>query len=461
MKQQSCSPQRIFDMKKYGVFTILFLLLCLTGCQYCIGVDNMVNVRDFGAAGDGVTLDTSALQKALDTGKIVNFPAGTYLTGTIYLRSGGGIHLEKGATILGTNDKTQYNADAFAPQNWWSEKEKASGAHLIIGLEVKNISITGEGTIDGNARSIFNCVVTGKDRHYYDRPDWRPSQMIWICDSRNIKIEGITLKDAPYWNCFLYGCEDVDISRVTIRADRAVRNTDGLDIDSCKNVKISGCDIFTGDDSIAIRADGERSMRTAGGVMSRENVCENISVSNCRISSTTCGVRLGVGTGIIRNIDLRDLEMYETRTGICLCASYGCDRFCEICDVNIENVKFDGVAAFWYYNDWTGKFEVANGKYCSNIAVKNFTGTQSAASLIVGNAGYGMRDLTFENVNIRKTEDKMNCDINSDPNVFRKAWDAPCVIYFRNIDGLNLKNSSFTGASALKDVFFDVINIEK
>ena len=67
----------------------------------------MVNVRDFGAAGDGVTLDTSALQKALDTGEIVKFPAGTYLTGTIYLRSGGGIHLEKGATILGTNDKTQ------------------------------------------------------------------------------------------------------------------------------------------------------------------------------------------------------------------------------------------------------------------------------------------------------------------------------------------------------------------
>jgi hypothetical protein len=153
--------------------------------------------------------------------------------------------------------------------------------------------------------------------------------------------------------------------------------------------------------------------------------------------------------------------MYETRTGICLCASYGANRFCEISDVNVENVKFDGIAAFWYYNDWTGKFEVSNGKYCSNIAVKNFTGTQSAASLIVGNAGYGMRNLTFENVHIRKTEEKMTEDINSDPNVFRKAWDAPCVIYFRNIDGLNLKNSSFTGASALKDVFFDVINIEK
>ena len=419
----------------------------------------MVNVRDFGAVGDGKTLDTAAVQKALDTGKIVRFPAGTYLTGTIYLRSGGGIHLEKDAAILGSNDKTQYNADDFAPQNWWSVSEKASGAHLIVALDVKDISITGEGTINGNARSIFNCVVTGNDRHYYDRPDWRPSQMIWICDSRNIKINGITMKDAPYWHCFFYGCEDVSVSNVTIRADRAVRNTDGLDVDACKNVKISDCDIYTGDDCIAIRAAGDRTNRKNGGVFSRENVCENVTVSNCRLSSTTCCVRLGVGNGDIRNIYLHDLEMYQSRTGICLCASYGRGLFCDIKDVKVENVKFEGIAAFWYYNDWTGKFDVDAKRYCTNISVKNFTGTQTASSLVVGNAGYGMRNLTFENVDIRKVEDKMKEDINSDPNVFRKAWDAPCVIYFRNIDGLNLKNSRFTGVTELKDVYIDVKNI--
>lgn len=431
------------------------------GCNFAKGNSNMVNVMDFGAAGDGKTLDTAALQKSLDTGKIVRFPAGTYLTGTIYLRSGGGIHLEKDAVILGSNDEKQYNANEFAPQNWWSVAEKASGAHLIIGLDVKDISITGEGTINGNAKNIFNCVVSGKDRHYYDRPDWRPSQMIWICDSRNIKISGVTLKDAPYWNCFLYGCEDIDIRNVTIRADRAVRNTDGLDIDACKNVRISNCDIFTGDDSIAIRADGDRSNRKQGGVFSRENVCENVRVTNCRLSSTTCAVRLGVGTGTIRNIDLRDLEVYDTRTGICLCASYGRGRFCEITDVNVENVRFDGIAAFWYYNDWTGKFEEQAPKLCSDISVKNFTGTQTASSIIMGNAGYGMRNLSFENVDVRKTGDKMKEDINSDPNVFRKAWDAPCTAYFRNIDGLKLKNTSFTGVTANKEVFINVKNIEK
>ena len=72
-----------------------------------------------------------------------------------------------------------------------------------------------------------------------------------------------------------------------------------------------------------------------------------------------------------------------------------------------------------------------------------------------------MRNLTFENVKLCKTQNKMTEDINSDPNVFRKAWDVPCVIYFRNIDGLNLKNSSFTGATDLKDVYFDVKNIER
>ena len=325
---------------------------------------------------------------------------------------------------------------------------------MIIGLDVKDISITGSGTIDGNARSIFSCIVTGKDRHYYERPDWRPSQMIWICDSRNIKVDGITMKDAPYWNCFFFGCEDVNVSNVTIRADRAVRNSDGLDIDACKNVEVSNCDIYTGDDSIAVRAAGKN-------IRSRENVCENIRISNCRLSSTTCGIRLGVGNGDIRNIKLQNLEMYETRTGISLCASYGKGNFCDISDVSVENVKFDGIAAFWYYNDWTGKFEIDSGRYCSNISVKNLSGTQTGASLIIGNAGYGMRNLTFENVKIHKIEDKMQEDINVDPNVFRKAWDAPCVIYFRNIDGLNLKNSTFTGVTALKDVYFDVINVQR
>ena len=440
--------------------------LLLATCSFllfgCIGMDNdMVNVRDFGAVGDGITLDTAAIQKALDSGKIVRFPAGVYLSGTIYLRSGGGLHLEKDAVLLGSNDKTQYNANDFARQNWWSVKEKASGAHLIIGLNVKDISITGQGSIDGNAGAIFTKVVTGNDRHYYERPDWRPSQMIWLCDSRNIKIDGISMLDAPYWNCFFYGCEDVEVSNVTIRADRAVRNTDGLDIDACKNVNIRNCDIYTGDDSIAVRADGDASCRTNGGVLSRENICENINVSNCRMSSTTCAIRLGVGSGIIRNCNFTGLDIYETRTGVCLCASYNGEKFCEIYNISVKDVKFDGLAAFWYYNDWTGKFDKKNDRYCYNISVDHFRGRQTNGSLIVGNAGYGMRNLSFTNVHIEQTGNKIKEDINSDPNVFRKAWDVPCVVYFRNIDGLNLKNSFFTGVPEHKTVFFDVKNIEK
>ena len=445
-------------MLKVKLFLAGIFCFVLLGCA--VKMDNMVNVRDFGAVGDGKTLDTSSIQKALDSGKIVRFPAGVYLTGTIYLRSGGGLHLEKDAVLLGSNDKTQYNADNFTPQNWWSVKEKASGAHLVIGLNVKNISITGSGTIDGNAKSIFNKVVTGKDRHYYDRPDWRPSQMIWICDSRNIKVEGITLRDAPYWNCFFYGCEDVDVSNVTIRADRAVRNTDGLDIDTCKNVNIKNCDIYTGDDSIAVRADGDPKNRKIGGILSRENVCENINVSNCRLSSTTCAIRLGVGSGVIRNCNFSDLDIYETRTGVCLCASYRGDRFCEIYNISVRNVKFDGLAAFWYYNDWTGNFNQNNGRFCHNISVENLHGKQTGGSLIIGNAGYGMRNLTFADVHLEKTQNNISEDINSDPNVFRKAWDVPCVIYFRNVDGLNLKNSTFTGVSEHKAVFFDVKNVK-
>ena len=92
----------------------------------------MNNVRNFGAVGDGVTLDTQAIQKALDAGGMVYFPAGTYLTGSIYLRSNGGLELAPGATLLAVPDKTQYNADDFIPENQAFSTENVSGAHLVI-----------------------------------------------------------------------------------------------------------------------------------------------------------------------------------------------------------------------------------------------------------------------------------------------------------------------------------------
>ena len=103
----------------------------------------MNNILDFGAVGDGVTDNTAAIQRAIDAGGVVYVPSGVFVTGTIYLRSNGGLELAPGAVLLGSPDKSKYNAPDFCPQNAPSISEKASGAHLIVALEVENVVIRG------------------------------------------------------------------------------------------------------------------------------------------------------------------------------------------------------------------------------------------------------------------------------------------------------------------------------
>ena len=123
-------------MKKLFLFPTV-ILCCLA--FFRAECKDMIDVRKYGAKGDGLTLDTVPIQKALDTGKIVFFPAGVYRSGTIYLRSGGGLHLDANAVILGSTFPEDYNPVGFDPRNTASVKECASGAHLIVATDCTDI----------------------------------------------------------------------------------------------------------------------------------------------------------------------------------------------------------------------------------------------------------------------------------------------------------------------------------
>jgi len=151
----------------------------------------MLNVKDFGAVGDGVTKDTAAVQRAVNAGGMVNFPPGTYLCGTIYLKSHGGIHLESGAVLLASPDREDYNADDFCPQNRVFVSEHVTGAHFIVAAEQTDITICGEGCIDGNRQSFYGakeppCRDEENSKFSLDdiiqNKNWRPGQMIFLCE---------------------------------------------------------------------------------------------------------------------------------------------------------------------------------------------------------------------------------------------------------------------------------------
>ena len=352
----------------------------------------MVNVRDFGAIGDGLTPDTRAIQNAVNTGKIVFFPAGVYRTGTIYLRSGGGLHLDANAVILGSTFPEDYNPVGFDPRNTASVKECASGAHLIVAADCTDISIGGRGTVCGNRTGIFKTdivLVPEGGRPRYQLPQWRPSAMIYLVGCRGVKIRDVSLNDSPYWTCFLHDCENAVIENVTIHNDRFTNNSDGLDIDCCRQVKITGCTIFSGDDAIAIRGNQKP--------LKKDAPCSGITVSDCILSSAACGVRVGVGNGVISNCRLSGLKMVDTNIGIGICPSYGQGKYTAISDITFENCRIDAVQTILMLPNWHSDIDDPEAKKVKNLRFRNIDAVSSRASLLVESPkGNMFENITFE-----------------------------------------------------------------
>ena len=315
----------------------------LTGCVTVAPAD--FNVRGFGAKGDGAAKDTAAIQRAVDAahaagGGRVTLPAGTYLSGTVWLKDGVELHLEKGATLKGSTDRADYNANDCFPENFWGDGEEWSGGHLVLAYKVKDVAITGEGVIDGSGPEFF-AAECDEDSHfpYYkyglklhpiDRDWFRPGPMVAMFLSTNIRMEGVTLKHTPCWTTHFRCCDGLAVRNVTIDADRTIANSDGLSIDCTRNVTVSGCTIRVGDDALAIRASCK--------LHAAEHPCENIRISDCDVWTCCWGIRFGVGTGAIRNVAVENCRFHESANGIGFTPAW----VAEGKNVYIENVRVTG-----------------------------------------------------------------------------------------------------------------------
>ena len=371
----------------------------------------MVEIKNFNAKGDGITNDTAAVQAALDSGEVVHFTPGTYLCGTLYMRSNGGIHLDEGATLLAIPGKENYNADDFSPRNRVFVSEKVSGAHLIIAEECENISITGKGKIAGNFKSVFDLTQTEERwRAHYPLPEWRMAQMIFLAACRNVIVKDVTLCDSQYWTCFLLDCDEVEITGVKIRCDRMVINADGLDIDCCRDVLIENCDIDCGDDCIAIRANESHAKRQAP--------CDGVEVRNCQLRSPACAVRIGVGNGTLRNCTLKELQIRDSSIGVGLCPSYSRGECVEIDNILFENVYFEGKSPFVMLPFW-GSVSLEDDpavKRVQNITLRNFHAQCTQASLVAAPAQKQLwRNFCFDNVTIKVSSPLEHLGVNRWP----------------------------------------------
>ncbi len=355
-------------------------------------------VKDFGAKGDGLTKDTAAIQKAIDSGGVVHFPPGIYLSGTLYLKSQGGLDLEAGATLLASPDREDYNSDNFCAQNRVFAQEHVSGGHFIVAVEQENLSITGAGRIDGNRKAFYGSQEDADcERHngkfsFSDLPAdfWRPAQMIFFCECANVLIRDVQLFNAPYWTCFLHGCDDVIVSGLRILNDQRTPNGDGIDIDCCRRVTISDCLIDTGDDCITLRGNDSP--------LKNKRACEYISISNCVLHTNCNAFRIGVGNGLVRHAVISNIVFHHTRTAICIVSQYSTSSpGVQIEDISFNNLQMDCDRAFLIATTPRGP-RPEEAKQIKDLSINQVRARVRASSIIQGSRLGYVSGITFSDM---------------------------------------------------------------
>ena len=304
------------------MFALWRLVFCVS-CAAALAGGAVFDVRQYGAAGDGRTKDTRAIAKAIEAcvkagGGTVYFPPGKYLTGAINLKSNVTLHIEAGATMLGSPDVEDY---PLVPSPWSGEGQQISA--LIYGDGVENITITGRGTIDGQGEVWWNrqrlanpkgkqkVVLTGKDLEEAQKVKHGRPHLVKLIRCKNLLMEGLTLKNSPSWTVNPVFSEGLTFRGLTILNPQPSPNTDGINPESCRNVHISNCHIDVGDDCVTIKSGKDEVGRRVG------KPCENITVTNCTMINGHGGVVVGSEmSGGAKNISVSNCTFQGTLRGI-------------------------------------------------------------------------------------------------------------------------------------------------
>jgi polygalacturonase len=361
------------------------------------------NVADYDAVGDGQTLDTRAIQVAIDAcaragGGTVFVPAGKYVTGSISLRDDITLYLDAGATLLGSENPADYPIIAAR----WEGAEQKTYAPLITGDGSRNIAVAGRGTIDGRGALWWKM-------HREKTLDYPRPRLISFTNCANIVIEGITATNSPSWTINPVRCENVMVDKVTIINPPDTPNTDGINPDSCRNVHISNCHVDVGDDCVTIKSGTE--------VAGRENLspCENITITNCTMVHGHGGVVIGSEmSGSVRNVVISNCVFMGTDRGIRLKARRGRGGVVE--DIRVTNIVMQDVLCpftmnLYYHIGMKGNKDIADKRpqpvtegtprfrriHFSHITVRN---AQYAAGFLYGLPEMPVEDISFSDISI-------------------------------------------------------------
>ncbi|MBO7720979.1 MAG: hypothetical protein J6T01_01080 [Kiritimatiellae bacterium] len=357
----------------------------------------------------GVSRETPAIQSQIDAaaaagGGRVTVTEGVHPCGTLHLKSGVELHLEEGAVLLGGARSEDYadveNSDGIRPEANPPFSRKA----FIVAADAHDIAITGKGVIDGQGTLFFDqsSVLWGQ---WWQKPPHPRPRMIQFARCRNVRLEGVTFKDSPMWTMWMRRCENLTVSGIRVVAHPKIINSDGIDVDGCRHVRIGDSFFSTGDDCIVLRAIADR-IDPANPV-----VCEDVVVSNCTLRSVCQGVRIGCPSDdLIRNAVFRDM-VFEGRNAVVsqqpLC--YLRTDLLPRCRglLKTQNILFENWKA-----TCTGRpveIAVQEGIVLpgfGHMTFRNFDVKADKPVLVHGNAASHVNDIRFENVKGKISADR-------------------------------------------------------
>ena len=253
------------------------------------------SIKAYGAIGDGVALNTEAIQKTIEAchaagGGVVRVPVGDYVIGTVHLKSHVTLSLDYGASLLGSQDWADYPTDKLR------RAREGQSECLLYAEDATHIRLEGLGVIDGRGTPEAFPRRRGRGGR-----DSRP-RLLRFENCENVTFSGLTYKRPAFWGLHLIDCKDIHFKAVTIRMRNNHSNNDGIDLDGCENVLIENCDINSGDDAICLK--------------SSRHPCRNIVVRGCRVSSNTAPLKFGTSShGGFIDVRVTNCYFYDSPMG--------------------------------------------------------------------------------------------------------------------------------------------------
>lgn len=356
-------------------------------------------ITDYGAEA-GIGVQTEKIQSAIDAafssgGGVVTVPKGTFYTGALFFKAGVSLLIEKDGVLKGSEHISDYPVVTTRIEGQTCKYFAA----LINADNVDGFTVFGEGTIDGSGEEFWKA--------FWLRRAWNPSctnkdeqrpRLLYVSNSNNVTLAGVTLKNSPYWTTHFYKCEKVKVMGVKIITGKPAPSTDGVDIDACQDVLVKNCSICTDDDGVVLK--GGKGPYADTDQTNGKN--ERIIVEDCEFLGSHGIITLGSESVYSKNVLVRRVRGEKVHQAVWLKLRPDTPQRYEYVTVDGLTGDFDSVVLV---RPWTQFFDLKGrtGKpksVAQNITLKNCNCTAKVFFAVESSSDYELKDFTLENVTV-------------------------------------------------------------